>query len=269
MSSASSTTTTTIVDSNCIDGNCNITADSASNCSNNNSGKRYDTDKRRFQREIPKILLQYSYHLNDDGTKIICTGIDPHNFQPCVIIYIPATRRSIYLPMFEWSFIPISHASIRRYLSYEKEWSSWCLSPNFTLKPIQSRHNVRLARIENNEVRGNRITLNLDEWDRLGDLTKLLTAFMTKFEEHAKKIEEYYMAYIQHCRMLQKEKLSSNDYFVPYIADGLMSTAQQQQQPPPFNHFRLFHEIPVIYGNKLTFDLRNPTAKKFSLLERS
>lgn len=265
MSSASSTTTIVGGDSGGVGIGSNA-CDIANGDNNSSYGerKRY-SGNGGVERELPKLLLEYSYHLNDDGTKIVCVGINPHNFQPCVIIYIPATRRAIQLPMFEWSFIPISHASIRRYLSYEKEWSSWCSSPNFTLKPIQSRHNVRLARIENNQMRGNRITLNLDEWDRLGELTKLFTAFMVKFEEQAVKIEEYFMAYVQHCRILQKDKLSSRDYFVPFTADssatGTTSTALTIT-PTPFNHFRLFHEIPIICRQKLAFELHNMSASK-------
>lgn len=199
-----------------------------------------------IEKDLPVLLLQYLYHLNDDGNKVAIVGIDSRNFCACVIIYSTVTKRSVYLPTFEWSFIPISYASVYSYLKHEAEYSPWCSSHNFTLKPMQTRQNVRLVRLINNQMRGNRITLTMNEWQRLGELNNYFSQLLVKFEENAPKIEEYYHAYIHNCHVMQKKRLTTADYFVPFF-DGV----------PTFNHFRLFHEIPIVCREKMTNELRN------------
>lgn len=192
---------------------------------------------------LPALLLQYSYYLNQEATKCVNIGIDPYTFEPCMIIFSPTMRKGVHLSPTEWAYVHTSYQGVRDFLTYKKD-RAWFTSHNIAMKSITSKANVRLMKLRNNPSPCRKINLNFIEWENLKSLTQYLNILMLKFIEISPFVADYYRTYLHQCRTLDKDPLTSEDYFVP-AHDG----------PPLFNSYRLFNEIPKVSEGKLSADL--------------
>lgn len=191
----------------------------------------------------PALLLQYTYYLNNQGTKCVTIGLDTITFEPRMIIHSTTQRTGVHLSQVEWTYLHTSYKSVYDFLVCKKD-VTFLTAYNFVLKSILTKNKKRFIKLKNNPNPTRQVTLDFAEWVNLGNLTNYLCVLMTKFIEISPFVVEYYNLYLQQSRALKKDPLTSEDYFMPELADR-----------PQFNTYRLFNEIPLVCREKLTNDL--------------
>lgn len=208
-------------------------------------------DSETFQlqkgdREIPRLLLQYSYYLNKSGTKQIITGFDSVSFKAYIVFISFSDRKFIYITPDNWRFFVQCIAASCDYLNK--------LTDVFELR--QSDDTILHVCSYNNEfnpddryiclhdlVYNSRIYFNLGEIEVLNKLTYYLSLMINHLDNRWGFIKEFYRTYLFKCFSRNIDHLNEHQLFK--IDSGLH-----------VNYLRLFHEIPVLCSDKLKFDLQ-------------
>lgn len=192
-----------------------------------------------LDQEIPSLLCQYTYFLNKHANKVLLIGFDTTTFKPVISLASLAKKKKIVFSSEEWACVV---SCIKYCLKYLKGSSdvAWYSSNSLVIESI-TIDNERLVKITNFDLADSSITLNLEELNKIDQLSSFLTRIIKHYVQFCYDLEVYYRTYVLNCVTSNKTSLDQSEYFSP----GNRC----------LNYFRIFNEIPIMCGHKLKTDL--------------
>lgn len=200
---------------------------------------------QKGNRKIPKLLLEYSYFLDNSNSKQILIGYDSFSFKPYIVFLSLSKRQFIHITPDNWKFVVACLADSCDYLNK--------LTDKFELR--QSGDAILHIYAYNNDFNTEdryicvhdilynvKIYLAREELDVLLKLSCFLSLMINHFDERWGYIKEFYRGYLFKCFARGVNYLNETQYF--------------QIQTRYANYLRLFHEIPVLCADKLKSDLQ-------------
>lgn len=184
-----------------------------------------------------ELLLSYTYFLNNESTKFICIGYDTIHFSP--IIHLNHIRKSsIIWNILDWLTFTTHICSIQDFLSHNSNNINISFT-NFLISNCDEKIFIK------DKVSLEEVEITAAEMFTLINLIDFLNTIMFHYKSCVAYIQEYYNLYVLNCSTKNVFSLSTSDYFVP-PSDRFQ-----------LNYYRLFYEIPIIFKEKLLFDVMN------------
>lgn len=192
-----------------------------------------------IDQELPSLLCQYTYFLNKHFTKVLLTGFDTTTFKPTIYLASLTTKNKIVFSNEEWACVIACLKYCVKFLNGSSD-VAWYSSNSLVIESI-SVDGERLIKITNFNITDSSFTLNLEELEKIEQLSAFLTRIIKHYCQYWYDLEVYYRTYVLKCISNNSRSLDDSDYFSP----GNRC----------LNYFRIFHEIPIMCNHKLLTDL--------------
>lgn len=183
--------------------------------------------KKKCEISGEKVLLNYTYYLDECQNRKVMLGFDPLTFQAKIVFHLHGR--------FPVSAFYTAWVALYNHL---KKLKSELNDDNLPLnqETLKKQHKI--------PVDNGSITLQQQELYKLLDMTEFLNIVMYHNNNASGNVKEYYTKYIQKCKEKNVIKLADEDFFIPAHTSYVH-----------INYSRLFYEIPMFYSGNIIFDM--------------
>lgn len=200
---------------------------------------------------VSPLLLAYTYHLNNVGTKYVQVGFDVNDFQPTILFH-HVERSYLRLNAHEFTNIFLSAEHINNfffnYIEFDKNKLSH-VSQQVLIKP--SLKKIQAIFFKHKKNSKEKISLDMNEWVILTQLNNFFNALISWYRSTIQCVCQYYTHYVKLCCDKNVTHLNFEFFFTPNEIRSVGGVSGM------FNYSRLFHEIPTICHKRLMQDILN------------
>lgn len=216
------------------------------NTDNNSEPESCPEESNKFK-EFPSLLLKYTYYLDLLATKTVNIGYDNKTFLP-VIVFHNVGKSFITLNAIDWMSVFVNIDAINKHFTLvsapnQRNQIKFYGSRNIRIKTNRNPY-YRSITLQHKEKPHQKISLTFNEWTMLLQLMDFFNSLIFYYKSTMENVKGYYEDYLRKCYEGAKYQLSRHELFEP-----------RKLNENPFNHSRLFHEIPLMCRDKLYDDV--------------